>query len=462
VLSRKLIENTLTAALSTGGDFAEIFVEDRTNNGIVMIGGKVESTMSGRDYGVGIRIFKGFNSVYAYTNKSDEDTLIETAKKAAQAVEGNIIDLTINLTKSDVKNINIIQIDPSKVEKTKKVQVMKKAYDIAFNYDELITQVSINYTDYIQNIMVANSEGLWKEDTRVRSRLGISSVASKDGEMQSGFFAPGASKGYEFFENLDIDYYAKEASRIAVTMVKAKYSPSGRMPVIIDNGFGGVIFHEACGHGLEATSVAKGLSVFAGKIGQQIASPIVTAIDDGSIPNEWGSFSIDDEGTQSQRNVLIENGILKGYMIDKLNARRMNMDITGSSRRQSYRFPPTSRMSNTFIDNGSSTPEEIIANTEKGLYAKHMGGGSVNPATGEFNFAVMEGYIIENGKIKEPVRGATLIGKGMEVLNKIDMVGNNLLQSQGMCGSVSGSIPANVGQPMIRVSELTVGGREGE
>ncbi len=462
MLSRKLIENTLTAALSTGGDFAEIFVEDRTNNGIVMIGGKVESTMSGRDYGVGIRIFKGFNSVYAYTNKSDEDTLIETAKKAAQAVEGNIIDLTINLTKSDVKNINIIQIDPSKVEKTKKVQVMKKAYDIAFNYDELITQVSINYTDYIQNIMVANSEGLWKEDTRVRSRLGISSVASKDGEMQSGFFAPGASKGYEFFENLDIDYYAKEASRIAVTMVKAKYSPSGRMPVIIDNGFGGVIFHEACGHGLEATSVAKGLSVFAGKIGQQIASPIVTAIDDGSIPNEWGSFSIDDEGTQSQRNVLIENGILKGYMIDKLNARRMNMDITGSSRRQSYRFPPTSRMSNTFIDNGSSTPEEIIANTEKGLYAKHMGGGSVNPATGEFNFAVMEGYIVENGKIKEPVRGATLIGKGTEVLNKIDMVGNNLLQSQGMCGSVSGSIPANVGQPMIRVSELTVGGREGE
>ncbi len=462
MLSRRLIENTLTAALSTGGDFAEIFVEDRTNNGIVMIGGKVESTMSGRDYGVGIRIFKGFNSVYAYTNKSDEDTLIETAKKAAQAVEGNIIDLTINLTKSDVKNINIIQIDPSKVEKTKKVQVMKKAYDIAFNYDELITQVSINYTDYIQNIMVANSEGLWKEDTRVRSRLGISSVASKDGEMQSGFFAPGASKGYEFFENLDIDYYAKEASRIAVTMVKAKYSPSGRMPVIIDNGFGGVIFHEACGHGLEATSVAKGLSVFAGKIGQQIASPIVTAIDDGSIPNEWGSYSIDDEGTQSQRNVLIENGILKGYMIDKLNARRMNMDITGSSRRQSYRFPPTSRMSNTFIDNGSSTPEEIIANTEKGLYAKHMGGGSVNPATGEFNFAVMEGYIVENGKIKEPVRGATLIGKGTEVLNKIDMVGNNLLQSQGMCGSVSGSIPANVGQPMIRVSELTVGGREGE
>ncbi len=462
MLNKQLIEDTLTAALSTGGDFAEIFVEDRTNNGIVMIGGKVESTVSGRDYGVGIRIFKGFNSIYAYTNKSDRDTLIETAKKAAAAVEGNIIDLTLNLTKTDVKSINMVQIDPSTVEKTKKVQAMRHAYETAFNYDELITQVTVNYTDYIQNIMVANSEGLWKEDTRVRSRLGISSIASKNGEMQSGFFGPGASKGYEFFENLDIDYYAKEASRIAVTMVNAKYSPSGKMPVIIDNGFGGVIFHEACGHGLEATAVAKGLSVFAGKIGQQIASPLVTAIDDGSIPNEWGSYNIDDEGTASQRNVLIENGILKGYMIDKLNARRMNMDITGSSRRQSYRFAPTSRMSNTFIDNGKSTTEEIFANTEKGLYAKYMGGGSVNPATGEFNFAVMEGYIVENGKIKEPVRGATLIGKGTEVLNKIDMVGNNLLQSQGMCGSVSGSIPANVGQPMIRVSEITVGGREGE
>ena len=462
MLNKQLIEDTLTAALSTGGDFAEVFVEDRTNNGIVMIGGKVESTMSGRDYGVGIRIFKGFNSIYAYTNKSDRDSLIDTAKKAAAALEGNNIDLTINLSKSDVKNINNIRIDPSTVEKTKKVQVMKRAYETAFNYDELITQVTVSYTDYIQNIMVANSEGLWKEDTRVRARLGISSIASKNGEMQSGFFGPGASKGYEFFENLDVDYYAKEASRIAVTMVNAKYSPSGRMPVIIDNGFGGVIFHEACGHGLEATSVAKGLSVFAGKVGQQIASPLVTAIDDGSIPNEWGSFNIDDEGTPSQRNVLIEKGILKGYMIDKLNARRMNMDITGSSRRQSYRFAPTSRMSNTFIDNGKSTPEEIFANTEKGIYAKYMGGGSVNPATGEFNFAVMEGYIVENGKIKEPVRGATLIGKGTEVLNKIDMVGNNLLQSQGMCGSVSGSIPANVGQPMIRVSEITVGGREGE
>jgi len=462
VLNKQIIEDTLTAALATGGDFAEIYVEDRTNNGIVMIGGKVESTMTGRDYGVGIRIFKGFNSVYAYSNKSDRNSLISTATKAAAAIEGSKGNIRINLTKSGTENINVVHIDPNTVEKTKKVQLMHQAYDTAFNYDDLINQVTVSYMDYNQKIMVANSEGLWKEDNRVRSRIAISSIASKNGEMQSGFFGPGASKGYEFFENLDVDKYAKEASRIAITMVNAKYSPSGKMPVIIDNGFGGVIFHEACGHGLEATSVAKGLSVFAGKIGQQIASPLVTAIDDGTIPNEWGSFNIDDEGTVSQRNVLIEKGVLKGYLIDKLNARRMKMDITGSSRRQSYRYAPTSRMSNTFIDNGKSTTKEIISNTEKGIYAKYMGGGSVNPSTGEFNFAVMEGYIVENGKIKEPVRGATLIGKGTDILNKIDMVGNNLTYGQGMCGSVSGSIPTNVGQPMIRVSEITVGGREGE
>jgi TldD protein len=462
VLNKQVIEDTLNAALTTGGDFAEIYVEDRTNNGIVMIGGKVESTMTGRDYGVGIRIFKGFNSVYAYTNKSDRESLISTAKKAAAAIEGKQGTTALSLNMTQNENINVIHIDPSTIEKTRKVQLMRRAYDAAFNYDELITQVTVSYMDYNQDIMVANSEGLWKEDKRVRTRLAISSVASKNGEMQSGFFGPGASKGYEFYENLDIDKYAREASRIAVTMVNAKYSPSGKMPVIIDNGFGGVIFHEACGHGLEATSVAKGLSVFSDKIGQKIASPLVTAIDDGTIPNEWGSFNIDDEGTPSHRNVLIENGILKGYMIDKLNARRMNMDITGSGRRQSYRYAPTSRMTNTFIDNGKSSPEEIIANTEKGIYAKYMGGGSVNPSTGEFNFAVMEGYIIENGKIKDPVRGATLIGKGTDILNKIDMVGNNMTHGQGMCGSVSGSIPTNVGQPMIRVSEITVGGREGE
>jgi TldD protein len=233
------------------------------------------------------------------------------------------------------------------------------------------------------------------------------------------------------------------------------------MPVVIHNSFGGVILHEACGHSLEATSVAKGLSVFCGKLGQQIANPIVTAVDSGLDENAWGSINVDDEGTPAKRNVLIENGILKSYLVDKRNAKKMNHPITGSSRRESYKYQTTSRMTNTYFLNGTRTFEEIIAATKKGLFAKRMGGGSVNPATGEFNFAVMEGYLIEDGKITKPVRGATLVGSGKDVLLRIDMIANNLSHGHGMCGSLSGSIPTNVGQPTIRVSHLTVGGKGG-
>jgi len=460
MLNKALIEDTLNAALSTGGDFAEIFVEDRTNSQIELIGGKIESTTSGRDYGVGIRIYKGFNSVYAYTNKSDKDSLISTAKKAAQAMQGAHNDITINLIKTDIINNHKILSDPDKIAKTKKVEAMRKAYEAAKNYDSVISQVTVRHLDHDQHIMIANSEGLWKEDRRVRNRILVNSVASKDGEMQSGSMSPGAMKGFEFIENLDLEAIGKEASRIAKTMVNAKYCPSGKFPVIIDNGFGGVIFHEACGHGLEATSVAKGTSIYCNKVGQKIASSLVTAIDDGTLPNEWGSINIDDEGNPSQKNVLIENGILKGYMIDRLNGRRMGMESTGSGRRESYKFAPTSRMTNTYIAAGTSSKEEIFANTEFGIYARYMGGGSVDPSTGDFNFAVMEGYIVENGKITTPVRGATLIGKGIEVLTKIDMISDNMTFGQGMCGSLSGSVPTNVGQPLLRVSEITVGGRE--
>lgn len=231
------------------------------------------------------------------------------------------------------------------------------------------------------------------------------------------------------------------------------------MPVVIDNGFGGVIFHEACGHSLEATSVATGASEFTGKLGQKIAADCVTAIDDGTIANEWGSENVDDEGNPTTKLVLIENGILKNYMIDRLNSRRMKMPVTGSGRRQDYSFAPTSRMRNTYIAAGNDSEEEMIATMGDGLYARKMGGGSVNPATGEFNFAVDEGYLVKGGKIVHPVRGASLIGRGSEILTRIDRVGKDMQMAQGMCGSLSGSVPTNVGQPMIRVSQITVGGR---
>ncbi|MFA5522875.1 MAG: TldD/PmbA family protein [Tissierellales bacterium] len=461
MLSRSIIEDVLTASLSTGGDFAEIFVEDRFNTGLLLVGGKIESGISGRDYGVGIRIFYGLNSIYAYTNDSTRENLIKVTKEAAAAIKGSNVHQVLDFTKLDINNIHPIKLLPSSIEKSQKVELMKRAYNAAKNYDEVISQVTVRYLDYEQNVLIANSEGLYAEDKRTRTRTAISAVASANDEMQSGFYGPGAHMGFEFYDKINIEDYGKEAARIAKTMVLADLCPSGKMPVVIDNEFGGVIFHEACGHGLEATSVAKGTSVFAGKLGEKVASDVVTAIDDGTIPNAWGSENIDDEGTKSKKNILIENGILKGYMIDKLNGKKMGMEVTGSGRRQSYKYAPTSRMTNTYIANGSSTKEEIIGNTEYGLFAKYMGGGSVNPATGDFNFAVSEGYIIRNGKIEEPVRGATLIGTGMEVLKQIDMVGNNLDFGQGMCGSASGSIPTDVGQPTIRVKSITVGGRKG-
>ena len=463
MITKQTATQVLEKCLVTGGDFAEIFEEDCITNNISIIDSKIENVLGGRTYGIGIRIFKGLKSVYAYTNDNSLSSMLDTAYKAALAL-GSLSDekmVVINNCKVTT-NINPIKLYPHSVDYQDKINIMKKAYKSAKEYSSEISQVSINYSDKEQNVLIANTEGLYIEDNRVRTRLGITSVASRGNENQTGFEGPGACKGFELFEDIDPEYYGKEASRVAYTMLNAKNCPAGKMTVAIDNGFGGVIFHEACGHSLEATSVAKGNSVFTDKIGEQIASTKVTAIDDGTLQNHWGSSNIDDEGNPTQRNVLIENGILKSYMIDKLNGRRMNMAPTGSSRRQSYKFAPTSRMTNTYIAAGTDKVEDIIKSIDDGLYAKKMGGGSVNPVTGEFNFAVSEGYLVKNGEIKEAVRGASLIGKGSEVLMNIDMVGDNLAQAQGMCGSSSGSIPTNVGQPMIRVKEITVGGRSEE
>ena len=463
MISKEIASQVLSKCLITGGDFAEIFEEDSISNSIGIIDSKVENALGGRSYGIGIRIFKGFKSVYAYTNDNSLSSLLDTAYKAALALGNLKEENTIILDNSfKYKNMHDIKIYPNTVDYQNKIKVMKEAYRSAKEYSSDISQVNVTYMDKTQNILIANTEGLYIEDERIRTRLGISAVASKGSENQTGFEGPGRAKGFEMFEEIDPVYYGKEAARVAHTMLHAKNCPAGKMTVAIDNGFGGVIFHEACGHSLEATSVAKGNSVFSGKLNEQIASTKVTAIDDGTLANHWGSSNIDDEGNFTKKNVLIENGILKSYMIDKLNGRRMNMKPTGSSRRQSYKYAPTSRMTNTYIQAGDDKPEDIIKSIDNGLYAKKMGGGSVNPVTGEFNFSVAEGYIVKNGEIKEPVRGATLIGKGSEVLMNIDMVGNNLAQAQGMCGSVSGSIATNVGQPMIRVKEITVGGRSEE
>ncbi len=460
MISRKIAEQAIAEALRTGGDFAELYLQDQKSESISLLDGRIENAVTGRIHGAGIRVFKGLSSIYVHTNDTSLSGLVAAARKAADAIGSANQTVNVHLTGSILSNIHPIRQLPLDVPGSRKAAMLKSANAAARDVSPEIKQVSAGLTASECDILIANSDGLFTQDRRVYTRFALSAIAAGNGENQSGSSTPGALMGYELFETrVDADAAAREAAQQAVTMLHADACPAGIMPVVIDGGFGGVIFHEACGHSLEAASVAFDSSEFCGKLGQQVATPIVTAIDDGTLANEWGSTNIDDEGTPTTKLVLIENGILKNYMIDKLNGRRMNMPVTGSSRRQDYTFAPTSRMRNTYIAAGNDDEGEIIASCGDGLYARKMGGGSVNPVTGEFNFSVGEGYLIKDGKIDRPVRGATLIGRGTEVLMKIDRVGKKMWMAQGMCGAASGSIPTNVGQPMIRLTGITVGGR---
>ena len=459
MISREVCQRVLQKAVSTGADYAEIFAENTVNHSINMIASKVDGVKDTVIAGAAIRLYKGLRSVMASTVDMSESGLLRCAESAAEALGQGTAAIDIVLKERIFGDIHPVKITPVSVSNREKVAVLKDAYFAAKEYDDCITQVTGTLMDADHSILIATSEGLYTQDRQIRTRIAVSAVAEKNGETQTGSASPGRRMGMEMFDIIDTKNVGIQAAKQAVTMAGAGYCPAGVMPVAIENGFGGVIFHEACGHSLEASSVAYGQSQFVGKLGQKIANEKVTAIDDGTIPNAWGSINIDDEGTPAQKNVLIENGVLKSYMIDKFNGRRMGMASTGNARRQSYNYTTTSRMTNTYIAPGDDKNEDIIGSIEYGLYAASMGGGSVNPVTGEFNFAVNEGYMIRNGKICEPVRGASLVGKGSEIIQNIDMVGTELDMAQGMCGSSSGSVPTNVGQPLIRVSSITVGGR---
>lgn len=462
MFSKALIESVLSTALSGGADFAEFFGELTRQNSVGLLNGKIERAGNVVTFGVGIRAFLGTKTVFASTSDVSPEGLIKCARSVAEAT-GELRAVGSLVLAGSLPSLP----DPARVNPLESgvgalADLLRVGCAAAKESDPAISQVSGGLSGTDRTILVANTEGLFTTDRTVRSRISISAVASDGDDRQSAHVGPGAGMGLEFFEQVDPRAVGREAARQALVNLRAEYCPAGRMTVAIENGFGGVIFHEACGHSLEATSVAIGASEMAGKLGQQIANPKVTAVDDGSIPFGWGSSRIDDEGNPTQKLVLIDRGILKNYMIDRLGARRMGLPpsaMTGSSRRQNYTLESTSRMTNTYIDNGPDRNEDIIASIENGLYCKNMGGGSVNPLTGAFNFAVTEGYLIKNGKIDRPVRGASLIGTGAEILQNIDMVGNNLERAQGMCGSSSGSIPVDVGQPLIRVSSITVGGR---
>ena len=363
------------------------------------------------------------------------------------------------LEQQSVEDIHHIAVNPDTVSKSERVELLKNLDNITRSHGEDICQVNANMAEKKRSVLIANSEGLWSEDTRSYSRMRLSAVAEKGDGPQSAAESPGVLGGYEFFQNLDLEELAENAAHSALRMASAGYINGGVLPVVLGNGFGGVIFHEACGHPLETEAIRKNASPFCDKIGVEVGQPILTAIDDGTIPNKWGSCNVDDEGTPTQKTMLIENGILKNYLSDRIGAGQVGIARSGSARRESYKFAPVSRMRNTFIAPGPNSIDEMIHSIDFGLYAKKMGGGSVNPGTGEFNFAVQEGYAIRKGKIAEPVRGATLIGKGFEILPQISMIADDLDLAAGMCGAASGWVPTTVGQPTLKIDSILVGGR---
>ena len=466
MISKKLAIEVLNTSLATGADYSEIFYEDSHSHNVMIENGKVETSSSNSLCGVGLRLLKNNQCVYGYTNDLSKKGLLSLAESLSKSFHDKRLITVEKLDMIKCKNRNPVNRSYDDVPVEEKIALVREGIDeINSMKDPRIVRTFGVFGDNVRFVAVFNSKGKWFKRSTEFGRMVFQVIAADQNGFETGFEGPGAQQDISYFrtDKVNPKKTARKAAETALKMLTAAECPSGKMPVVIGNGWGGVLFHESCGHPLEASAVAKGLSCFSeNKIGDYIASPVVSAVDDSTIPSQWGSIDIDDEGNPGTKRLLIKNGKLNDYMIDDLNGRRMGRVGNGACRRQNYRYVPTSRMSNTYICNGKNTPEEVIAATKLGLYAVGFNGGSVDPTTGEFNFGCSEAYIIRDGKICEPVKGATLIGKGSEILKKIDMVAYDLDLAQGMCGASSGSIRTNVGQPTLRVSEVTVGGRGGE
>ena len=466
MISKKLAIEVLNQALATGGDYAEIYLEDNIAEGVSLENSSVESSTRQNGYGCGIRILKNLNSVYGYTSDLSRKSLLSLAEKLSARFVG-VRQITVErIENKHVRIINKIKEHLIDVPVKEKVKYCKDVADVIKNVDERIVRVATSFGCNLKKIEIFNAEssiGSHYKNTEERGRLVMNAVAKDGNNIQSAFQGPGHCDSWDYFTNkLDWRSLAKKCGQKAIELLNAKECPQGKFDVVIKNGWGGVVFHEACGHSLEASATSKKQSVFSDSLGKQIASTIVSAYDDGTMPNEWGSNNIDSEGHVTQKNQLIKNGICTNFLIDKLNGRRLGMEANGTSRRRNYHYEPTSRMSNTYIAAGKDNPEDIIKDTKLGIYVADFGGGSVEPTTGNFNFSASEAYIIRDGKICEMVKGCTLIGSGKEVLMNIDRVGNDVALGEGNCGAASGLIPVTVGQPTIRIKNLTVGGRGGK
>jgi TldD protein len=454
---RTLLSRVISKALEKGGDFSEVYIENRISRQIVMEESKFRSGLYGISQGAGVRVISGNKTGYAYTDEVTEDKLMRAAEVAAFVATTGTPVTVVDLNAVDYKSFITVEMPLGEIADEQRVEVIKRADQAALSYDPRIRMALIDYYDEVRGRVIANSEGLYLRD-ELPLLFFIVQVMSADGKARHmARERLSMHCGFEMFSKVTPEEVAGNAAREAIAMLDAEEAPAGIMDVVMQNGWGGVLVHEAVGHPLEADNIAKGIGAFTGKMGQKVASECFTMIDDGTLPDFRGTTNYDDEGTPGQRNILIEKGVLKGFMTDILSARQLDLKRTGNGRRESFRYIPIPRMTNTFIAQGSDDPAAILTSTKKGIYVQSLSGGSVNPVTGMFNFTCREAYLIENGKKTRPVRGATLIGSCMDVISNIDAVGNNLAFGPGICGKGQ-SAEVTVGQPTVRIRGINVGG----
>jgi TldD protein len=458
MLDRALVEEVLIAARRRGGSFAEVFVEETTGTSIRLDDGKVEELTTGLDRGAGVRVTLGTTYGYAFSNRLDRDALLEAADAASAALRDDGAGTVVDLRTLEGPETNHAERPAGQVPAADKVAWLREVDDAARGFSTEVVQVVGVYGDSLQRRLIASSDGRWVEEARPRIRLVSQVVAKRDDTIQTGFHGPAACAGVEFVDANPPREVAEVAAKRAVTMLDSIPAPAGEMTVVLAPGMGGVLFHEAVGHPLEADAIDKEASVYRGLIGTKCASELIDGVDDATIPNGWGSFTFDDEGTPAQRTVLFTEGVLQSFLYDRLRAEKDGVASTGNGRRQSYASPPVVRMTNTNILNGSSSADDVLSSTPAGVYVTSLGGGQVNPATGDFVFGVSEGYLIEDGEATSPVRGANLIGRAIEVMSAVDAVADDFDTWEGVCGKDGQSAPVGSGSPTLRISRITVGG----
>ena len=460
MIDESTLQSVLDRALRTGGEFAEVFAEDKQSGNALLDDGRIEQLSSGRDRGAGIRVVVGDTTGFAHTADLSEAGLLRAAEAASAAArDGGGGVREVALSRVSVPSPNTVSVLPDDVPKADRVSILRQADEAARAAAREISQVTASVGGSRRRIVVANSDGLLTDDDQVRTFFSVNAVATGDTGMQTGRKTIGLTIGWELFDRIDVDAFAQEAAAQAVTKLRARPAPAGQLPVVIGAGSGGVLFHEACGHGLEKDLVDKGASVYADRVGELVASPLVTLVDDGTVAEEWGASAIDDEGTPMRRNVLIQDGVLTEYMWDFLRSRKDGRATSGNGRRQSYKHLPMVRMTNTFLENGTATPEDVISGTDRGVYVAKLGGGQVNTASGDFVFGMTEAYLIEDGEITEPIREGNLIGNGPQCLADIEVIADDFaFGGPGTCGKDGQGVPVGDGCPTLRVKQLTIGG----